>query len=50
MYIRITSTFKTKDNKTLHIRKATKEEPETVKIYNALGVSHTPGGVHKVII
>lgn len=47
---RITATFQTKDNKTLHIRKATKAEPETVKIYNALGVSHTPGSVHKVII
>ena len=39
-----------KDNKTLHIRKAARPESWHQVIYQALNLSHNPGGVSKTII
>jgi transposase len=46
---RITATFRQKDGRTLHVRKATVAEMELKKIYDVLGLSATPGGIRKVI-
>ena len=47
---RITVTFKQRDGRTLHVRKATKPEPKLQKIYDILNVSPSPGGIQKLII
>ncbi len=47
---RITATFRRKDGRTLHIRKATRAEPEQKSIYDSLGIDPAPGGVSKTII
>ena len=47
---RITATFRRADNRTLHVRKATRAEPEQLTIYNALNIDPAPGGVNKLII
>ena len=47
---RVTATFTQKDGRTLHVRKATRPEPDLVEIYDALGLAHQPGGVQKLII
>ncbi len=47
---RITATFRRADNRTLHVRKATRAEPEQLAIYNALNIDPAPGGVNKLII
>ena len=49
-HMRVTTTMRTKDNKTLHIRKAARPEPWQQVIYQALNLSHNPGGVSKTII
>lgn len=46
---RITATFRRTDNRTLHVRKASKAEPNQLRIYNALGINPAPGGVKKLI-
>ena len=46
---RITATFRRTDNRTLHVRKASKAEPNQLRIYNALGINPAPGGVNKLI-
>ena len=46
---RVTATFSQRDGRTLHVRKATVPEPALRKIYNALGLPLTPGGVKKMI-
>ena len=46
---RVTATFSQRDGCTLHVRKATAPEPALRKIYNALGLAPTPGGVKKMI-
>ena len=46
---RVTATFSQKDGRTLHIRKATHPEVDIVKIYDALGLNHYPGGTKKMI-
>ncbi len=45
---RVTATFKQRDGRTLHIRKATVAEPELRSIYSTLRISATPGGVKKL--
>jgi transposase len=47
---RITATFRQRDGNTLHIRKSTTAEPQQQRIYDALGISHAPGGIirHKI--
>ena len=47
---RVTATFCRTDGRTLHVRKATKAEPGQLKIYQALGVNTSPGGVKKMIV
>ena len=47
---RITATFRRTDNRTLHVRKASKAEPDQLRIYNALGINPAPGGVNKLIV
>lgn len=46
---RITATFRRKDGRTLHVRKATRPEPPQLDIYNVLGLDPSPGGVKKFI-
>ncbi len=46
---RITASFRRADNRTLHVRKASKAEPNQLRIYNALGINPAPGGVNKLI-
>lgn len=46
---RVTASFVQKDGRTLHVRKATRPEPDLAKLYDALGLIHQPGGVRKLI-
>lgn len=47
---RVTAMFHRKDGRMLHVRKVTQAEPGQLAIYDALGVSATPGGVSKLIV
>lgn len=47
---RVTASFTQKDGRTLHVRKTTRPEPDLVRIYDALGLNHLPGGVQKLIV
>ncbi|MCF6210916.1 MAG: transposase, partial [Gammaproteobacteria bacterium] len=44
---RVTTVFRCKNGKTVHLRKSTRAEPEQKQIYDALGVTSQPGGSHK---
>ncbi len=46
---RITATFKQKDGRTLHVRKATTAEPKLARLYELLGLSPAPGGIRKTV-
>jgi transposase len=46
---RVTATFKQRDGRTLHVRKATVAEPKLKRLYGALGLSAAPGGLQKLI-
>ena len=48
--LRITATFRRADNRALHVRKATVAESPQREIYQALGISETPGGIQKTIV
>ena len=45
---RVTATFKQRDGRTLHIRKATVAEKNLQEIYGKLGITTTPGGIQKL--
>jgi transposase len=47
---RVTATFKRADGRTLHVRKATRAEPEALAIYQALNLNPAPGGIVKMIV
>lgn len=47
---RVTVILQREDEKTIHLRKATKAEPHQSVIYKALGISEYPGGVKKTVI
>jgi Transposase DDE domain len=47
---RVTATFRQRDGRTLHVRKATVAEPALRKIYDALAIDAAPGGVRKLIV
>jgi len=47
---RITVSLKREDGKTLHIRKATRAEPNQKVIYDALSISPQPGQVQKTLL
>lgn len=46
---RVTASFVQKDGRSLHVRKATRPEPDLVRLYEALGLPHLPGGIQKLI-
>ena len=46
----VTATFRQRDGRALHVRKATVAEPTLRKIYDALGIEAAPGGVRKLIV
>ena len=46
---RVTASFKQKDGRTLHLRKATQPEPKLRAIYTALGLDPLPGGTKKLV-
>ena len=47
---RITATFRRADDCALHVRKATVAESAQREIYQALGISESPGGIQKAVI
>ena len=47
---RITATFRRADDCAMHVRKATVAESPQREIYQALGISESPGGIQKVVI
>ena len=47
---RVTVTFRRGDGRALHVRKATRAEPDQRAIYDALGIDPAPGGVRKMIV
>jgi len=47
---RVTVILQREDGKTIHLRKATKAEPQQSVIYKALGISAFPGGVTKTVV
>ncbi len=47
---RVTASFVQKDGRTLHVRKTTRPEPDLLRLYDALGIAHQPGGVQKLIV
>jgi hypothetical protein len=47
---RVTATFRRADGRALHVRKATRAEPEPLAVYQALGLDPAPGGVKKMIV
>lgn len=47
---RITTMFRRSDDRTVHVRKATKAEHQQTTIYQTLGIDASPGGVKKMII
>lgn len=47
---RVTTTFKQKDGRTLHVRKATVPEEPLLKIYQILGLETHPGGIKKMTL
>ena len=49
-HVRATIIMKRKDNKVIKIRKSSKTDPAHETIYDALGLSHTPGRTVKTIL
>ena len=47
---RVTATFRQRDGRTLHVRKATNAEPALRRIYDALAIHAAPGGVRKLMV
>lgn len=46
---RVTATFKQRDGRTLHVRKATVAEANLKKLYDVLDLSAAPGGIQKLV-
>jgi transposase len=46
---RVTATFQQRDAHTMHVRKATVAEPALQRLYEALGIDASPGGVQKLM-
>ena len=47
---RVTATFRQRDGRALHVRKATVAEPALRDIYEALAIDPAPGGVRKHVV
>ena len=45
---RVTASFRRKDGRTLHVRKATRAEQRQLKIYSALDLHPAPGACHQI--
>ena len=48
--LRVTATFRRKDRSTLHVRKATRAEPQQHAIYQTLGIDPAPGAIRKMAV
>ena len=46
---RVTSSFKTREGRTLNVRKASLPEPELASLYAAMALDSNPGGTKKLI-
>jgi hypothetical protein len=46
----VIASFRRVDGKALHVRKATRAEPEQMTIYHALKVSPAAGGISRTIV
>lgn len=46
---RVTASFRRADGGAIHIRKATRAEPEQLLIYQALNINPAPGGISKIM-
>jgi transposase len=47
---RVTASFRRADGRALHVRKATRAEPEQLAIYRALNLDSAPGGICRTIV
>ena len=47
---RVTVTFKRTDGRTLHVRKATRQQPQQKTILDALGIASSAGGTHTAVV
>lgn len=47
---RITTTLQRRDGRAVHVRKATRPEPQQQKILQILGLPANPGGTHRAVI
>ena len=47
---RVTATFRRPDGRALHVRKTTQAEVGQLRIYQALGLDPSPGGVKKMLV
>ena len=47
---RVTATLQRRDGRTVHVRKATRPEPQHQKINEILRLSPNPGGTHRVLV
>ena len=47
---RVTATFRQRDGRTLHVRKATVPDPELREIHTMLNLPSNPGGIKKQTI
>jgi len=47
--VRITTTMQRRDGRTIHVRKATRPEPELQNIYTALRLSANPGATQQTL-
>jgi transposase len=47
---RVTATLQRRDGRAVHVRKATRPEPQHHKINGILGLSPNPGGTHRVLV
>lgn len=48
--VRITATLQRRDGRTVHIRKASRPEPQQQKLYSALKLPANPGGTHQSVV
>jgi transposase len=48
--VRITATLQRRDGRTVHVRKASRPEPQQQKIYSALKLPANPGGTHQTVV
>jgi len=48
--VRITATLQRRDGRTIHIRKASRPEPNQQIIYGALGLTGNPGGIQRIVV